>query len=68
MCQTIANGDPDPRNPGQTHVLLKLRKPVDLFHTLKTMKGCYMFSLGPSSGSSDSVRIYRRVIFGKQNW
>ena len=30
---------------------------------------CYMFrSVGPSSGSSDSVRIYRRVIFGKQNW
>ena len=29
---------------------------------------CYMFSLGPSSGSSGSVRIYRRVIFGKQNW
>ncbi len=28
----------------------------------------YMFSLGHSSGSSDSVRIYRRVIFGKQNW
>ncbi len=26
---------------------------------------CYMFSLGPSSGTSDSVRIYRRVIFGK---
>jgi hypothetical protein len=29
---------------------------------------CYMFSLVPSSGSSDSVRIYRSVIFGKQNW
>ena len=29
---------------------------------------CYMFSLGPSSGRSGSVRIYRRVIFGKQNW
>ncbi len=29
---------------------------------------CYMFSLGTSSGNSDSVRIYRRVIFGKQNW
>jgi hypothetical protein len=29
---------------------------------------CYMFSLGSSSGSSDRVRIYRRVIFGKQNW
>jgi hypothetical protein len=29
---------------------------------------CYMFSLGLSSGSSDSVRIYGRVISGKQNW
>ena len=29
---------------------------------------CHMFSLGPSSGSSGSVRIYRRVISGKQNW
>jgi hypothetical protein len=29
---------------------------------------CYMFSLGPSSGNSGSVRIYRRVIFFKQNW
>jgi hypothetical protein len=28
---------------------------------------CYVFSLGPSSGRSGSVRIYRRVIFGKQN-
>jgi hypothetical protein len=74
-------------------VLFNLRQPVDLFHTLKTVKGllhlvpprtprssgygdyahsvyvtcyfCYMFSLGSSSGSSDSVRMYRRVIFGK---
>ncbi len=29
---------------------------------------CYMFSLETSSGSSVSIRIYRRVIFGKQNW
>jgi hypothetical protein len=33
---------------------------------------CYMsvicLVLGPSSGISDSVRIYRRVIFGNQNW
>ena len=29
---------------------------------------CYSFSLGSSSGRSDSVRIHRRVIFGKQNW
>ncbi len=29
---------------------------------------CYIFSSGSSSGSSGSVRIYRRVIFGKQNW
>jgi hypothetical protein len=29
---------------------------------------CYMFTLGPSLGSSDSVRIYRRVIFGELNW
>jgi hypothetical protein len=29
---------------------------------------CYMFCLGSSSGSSDSVRIYRKVILGNQNW
>ncbi len=29
---------------------------------------CYMSSSEPSSGNSDSVWIYRRVIFGKQNW
>jgi hypothetical protein len=29
---------------------------------------CYMSSSEPSSGSSGSVWIYRRVIFGKQNW
>ena len=29
---------------------------------------CYMSSSEPSSGSSGSVWIYRRTIFGKQNW
>jgi hypothetical protein len=29
---------------------------------------CYMSSSEPSSGSSGSVWIYRRSIFGKQNW
>jgi hypothetical protein len=29
---------------------------------------CLVTSLGSFSGSSGSVRIYRRVIFGKQNW
>ena len=29
---------------------------------------CYMSSSEPSSGSSGSVWIYRRAIFGKQNW
>ncbi len=29
---------------------------------------CYMPSSKPSSGSSGSVWIYRRSIFGKQNW
>ncbi len=63
-----------PRCPGQTREMFKIRQTVDQFHVLKTVKGmkhlvlCYMFSLGSSSGSSDSVRIYRRVIFGKKNW
>jgi hypothetical protein len=39
MCQTIVNGTPDPQCPGQTRVLLNLRQPVDLFHSLKTVKG-----------------------------
>jgi hypothetical protein len=33
MCQTIANGAPDPRCPGQTRVMFKFRQPDDLFHT-----------------------------------
>jgi len=39
MRQTIANGGPDPRCPGQTRVMFKLRQPVDPFHVLKTVKG-----------------------------
>ncbi len=85
---------PRPRRPGQTFALLKCRQLDDLFHELKTVKGCYtsfhhrlhgavgmvsyahavyvicyfchMFSLGFSSGNSDRVRMYRRVISGKQ--
>jgi hypothetical protein len=37
ILQTIVNGVPDPRYPGQTRTLLKFRQPDDLFHTLKTM-------------------------------
>jgi hypothetical protein len=37
--QTIANGDPDPRCPGQTRAMFRLRQPVDLVHSLKTVKG-----------------------------
>jgi hypothetical protein len=32
------------------------------------LDGCYMSSSEPSSGSSGSVWIYRRAIFGKKNW
>ncbi len=37
--QAIAKGVLDPRCPGQTRALFKLRQPVDLFHALKTVKG-----------------------------
>ena len=37
--QTITNGGPDPRCPGQTRVMFRLRQPVDPFHALKTVKG-----------------------------
>jgi hypothetical protein len=77
------------------HALFGIRQPVDLVHTLKTVKGllllvpprtprssgydvyahavyvviCYMsvicLVLGTSSGSTGSVWIYRRAIFGK---
>jgi hypothetical protein len=43
-------------------VLFKLRQPVDLFHTLKTVKG--LLHLVPPRTPRNS----RRVIFGKQNW
>jgi hypothetical protein len=38
MCQTIANGAPDPRYPGQARVMFKFRQPDDLLHVLKTVK------------------------------
>jgi len=61
-CKTITNGVPDPRCcPGQTPVMFKFQHPVDLFHALKTVNFCYMFSSGPSSGSTGSVQIYRIV-------
>ena len=69
--------------PGQTRAMFQAsttRRPV---HTLTTVEcglccymlyvyymlyACYMSSSEPSSGSSGSVWIYRRAIFGKQNW
>ena len=36
MFQTIANGAPDARCPGQTRTMLKFRLPDDLFHTCWT--------------------------------
>jgi hypothetical protein len=60
-----------------TRVLFKFRQPDHLFNTLKSVKGLLhlvpsrtprrhvislMFSLGSSSGSIDSVRIYRSVM------
>jgi len=102
--QVIEKGILDPRLPWTDTCDVRLRQPVDLVHTLKTVKGllllvpprtprssgydflctcglccymlyvyymlyaCYMSSSEPSSGSSGSVWIYRRAIFGKQNW
>ncbi len=39
MTPVMADGDPDPRCPGQTRAVFKFRQPDDLFHTLKTVKG-----------------------------
>ena len=39
MRQTVANGGPDPRGPGQTRALFGLRQPVHLVHASKTVKG-----------------------------
>jgi hypothetical protein len=73
--QVITKGVLDPRYPGQHTCVVQTsttRRPVPMvFYTHSvcvTCYFCYMFSLGSSSGSSDSVRIYRRVIFGEQNW
>ena len=41
LSQTIANDAPDLRGPGQTRATFKFRQPDDLFHTLKTVKGCF---------------------------
>ncbi len=40
---------------------------ICLFYVVIWYMSVICLVLGPSSGSSGSVRIYRRVIFGKQN-
>jgi hypothetical protein len=66
-------GVPGPRRPGQRTCAVQAsttRRPVPHIEdsegsdTPRSVTDS-TFSLGPSSGSSGSVRIYRRVIFGK---
>ena len=62
MRQTIANGVPDPRCPGQVRALFRLREPVDLVHTLKTVKGLLLLvpSRTPRSSGYD---VYADTVY-----
>jgi hypothetical protein len=41
---------------------------MSMLYVYYMLYACYMSSSEPSSGSSGSVWIYRRTIFGMQNW
>jgi hypothetical protein len=53
--QAIAKGVLDPRLPWAERALLGLRQPVDLVHTLKTVKGLRLLVPPRTPRSSDSV-------------
>jgi hypothetical protein len=62
MRQTIANGGPDPRCPGQTGALFGFRQVVNLVHTLKTMEG--LFLLVPSrTPRSSGYDVYAYAVY-----
>ncbi len=62
MIQTIANGDPDPRCPGQTGVMFRIRQPVDLVHAFKTMEGL-LFLVPPRTPRSSGYDVYAHVVY-----
>ena len=62
MRKAIANGDPDPRYPGQTRALFGLRQPVDLVHTLKTVKGLLLL-VPPRTPRSSGYDVYAHAVY-----
>ena len=62
MRQTIANGDPGPRYPGQTGEMFRLRQSVDLVHLFKTMEGLLLLvpSRTPRSSGYD---VYAHAVY-----
>jgi hypothetical protein len=62
MRQTIANGDPDPRCPGQTRVMFGIRQPVDLVHALKTLKGLLLL-VPPRTPRSSGYDVYAHEVY-----
>jgi hypothetical protein len=62
MRQTIPNGDPDPRCPGQTGAIFRLRQSVDLVHVLKTMEGL-LFLVPPRTPRSSGYDVYAYAVY-----
>jgi hypothetical protein len=62
MRQTISNGDPDPRCPGQTGALFRLRQPVDLVHVLNTMEGLLLL-VPQRTPRSSGYDVYAHVVY-----
>jgi hypothetical protein len=62
MDQTIANGCPDPRCPGQTGVLFRFRQSVDLVHIFKTMEGLLLL-VPPRTPQSSGYDVYAHPVY-----
>jgi hypothetical protein len=62
MRQTIANGGPDPRCPGQTGALFRLRQSVDLVHAFKTMEGLWLL-VPPRTPRSSGYGVYAHAVY-----
>ena len=60
--QAISKGVLDPRCPGQTRALFKLRQPVDLVHVLKTVKGLLLLVL-PRTPRSSGYDVYAHAVY-----
>jgi hypothetical protein len=60
--QDIAKGVLDPQFPWSDKCVVRLRQPVDLVHTLKTVKGLFLLVLSRTPRSS-GYDVYVHVVY-----